>query len=225
MRFLTFKQAKEAGGAVRKGEHGTGIIFMSTTIKKDAKTGEDKRIGFLKSFTVFNVSQCDGLPERLMTHTPAQVLEEDKRNTHADEFLASTGASIEHNGGSRAYYRPATDSIHLPVFASFVSSDAFYATAFHEVAHWTGHENRLNRDKLKSRDHAYAFEELVAEIASSFICAEFQMENIDNTAAYIQSWITMLKSDDRAFIRAASAASKAVDYLRGLAIEEEAEAA
>jgi antirestriction protein ArdC len=224
LRFLTFKQAKAAGGSVRKGEHGVNIIFMSYIEK--VEDGKKKRVGFLKGYTVFNVAQCDGLPESLTHHTPAVVLSADERDAHAEDFLKTTGASIAHDGGSRAFYRPSTDSIHLPVFESFVSSEAFYATTFHELAHWTGHESRLDRGKVNRKgDQAYAFEELVAEIASSFVCAEFQMENVDNTAAYLQSWITLLKDDDRAFLRAASAASKAVDFLRGLAVAEEVEEA
>lgn len=221
--WLTYQQASEAGGHVRKGEKGTQIVFVSTFEREDDKTGEAKRVAFLKAFTVFNVAQCEGLPEKIEPRQPQP--HGDARNPLADEFISSTGAVV-HHGESRAYYRPATDSIMLPRFEVFESASAYYATAFHELGHWTGSEKRLNRTFGKRfGDAAYSAEELVAELTSAFLCAEFEIETQGADAAYIATWIKFLSSHETAIVAAASAASKAIEHLRGLALAEDQEAA
>jgi antirestriction protein ArdC len=216
-RWLTFKQALEAGGNVRKGEKGTTVIYVSH-FEKDGDDGEARRIPFLKAFTVFNVAQCDGLD--LEAAKPRAPRNEEARDALADEFLASTGADIRHGEG-RAYYRPAGDFVMLPDFAAFDSASAYYAVAFHELGHWTGAEARLNRQFGKRfGDRAYSTEELVAELTSAFLCAEFGFDNDGQDAAYIETWISLFESHEGALIAAAAAASKAVEFMRDKALAD-----
>lgn len=219
--FLTFKQAQEAGGTVRKGEKGTTVVFVSAIEKTDEKTGKPVRIPFLKAFTVFNVAQCDGLPEKL---TPAPVaINPDAREELADAFIAATGAIITH-GEARAYYSRNNDRINLPAFESFKTGAAYYSTAFHELTHWTGAPHRLDRVKGKKfGDNEYSFEELCAELGAAFCCAEFGFDNETehDAAAYISHWIQFLEKHETAFVAAASCASKAVEFMRGLALADD----
>lgn len=222
-RYMTFKQAKEAGASVRKGEKSTQVVYASSVEKMDEKTGEAKRISFLKAFHVFNVAQIDGLPEKIMQPAPPRVINAGERDDVAEAFMASTGADIRH-GEARAYYATSGDFINLPIFESFNSAPAYYATAFHELTHWTGNASRLDR-KFGKRfgDASYAAEELVAELGSAFICAEFGIDNetIHDSAAYLETWKKALAKDDRLFVAAASGASKAVEFMRSLALSSE----
>ena len=179
----------------------------------------------MREYTVFNVDQCEGLPDRVLTLGEVKVRNADERDPTIDGFLACSGASIQ-EGLGEAYYRPSDDFISLPRFEAFKSAAHFYGTAFHELGHWTGHKSRLDRD-LRHRfgERAYAAEELVAELCAAFLCAEFSIDGDQRHAGYIQSWIGLLKADKRAFFTACSKASKAADYLRGLALAEPAEIA
>jgi antirestriction protein ArdC len=219
-RWLTFKQAKEAGGSVRKGEHGQSVIYVNAVERE--KDGETVRIPFLKAYTVFNVAQCDGLSEKLTGALAPKFRNLDERDAFIDEFVASTKAQISH-GQARAYFHPVLDLINMPAFATFVSADAYYSTLFHEIGHWTGAKSRLNRD-LKGRfgDRAYAAEELIAELTAAFVCAEFGIDMGEAPAAYIATWISLMGEQEKALISAAAAASKAVAYLAGLALEDDA---
>jgi antirestriction protein ArdC len=227
--WLTFNQAKAKGGAVRKGEKGTTVFFWSITKRKDEKTGEEKKSMFVKTYTVFNVAQCDGLK----MPTPPEPRPEPERIAAAETMIAETGAVIRHDGGGRAFYTPTLDEIHLPAREAFMSSDGYYSTAFHELGHWTGHATRLDR-KFGARfgDNAYAFEELVAELTSAFVCASQGFATVDRAdhAAYLAGWIKVLRADPGAFITAAGAAQKAADLILGTAkaveaVEDEAKAA
>ena len=217
-RWLTFKQALEAGGTVRKGEKSSLVVFVSA-IERDDEDGKARRIPFLKSFHVFNVAQCDGIAVDPID-TPAPV-NADARDALADAFVAATGVDLRHGEG-RAYYRPADDFVMLPDFASFTSSDAYYSTLFHELTHWTGTAARLGRRLTVAPfgSPAHAAEELVAELGAAFLCAEFGFDDLDQSASYLDHYARLLRADNRAFMRAASAASKGVDYLRGLALRE-----
>jgi antirestriction protein ArdC len=217
-RYLTFKQAIELGGNVRKGEHGTKVYFVKQLQVQDKENPETQRtIPMLKEYTVFNVSQCEGLPERILDPQAKPPRNKDQRDPLADEFL---GLADIREGNGEAYYVPSKDFISLPAFAGFKNADNFYSTAFHELGHWTGHKLRLDRD-LKGRfgDRAYAAEELVAELCSAFLCAEFAFDGELRHAGYIGNWIGLLKADSRAFFTAASKAQAAADYLRGLALQ------
>ena len=220
-RWLTFKQALDAGGNVRKGEKGSMVVFVSAIEKEEEGAdgdAETRRIPFLKRYTVFNVAQCENLPAKVAQGAPIAPRTTDQRDALADEFLADTGADIR-EGAGEAYYIPSRDFISMPAFAGFTSADHFYATAFHELAHWTGHKSRLDRDmRARFGDQAYAAEELVAELSAAFICAEFGFDGDLRHAGYIANWIKLLKSDKRTFFTAAARAQKAADYLRGLAL-------
>jgi antirestriction protein ArdC len=219
-RFLTFKQALEVGGHVRKGERGTKVYFVKKLQVRDKDAHDDtatRIVPLLREYTVFNVDQCQNLPERIVAPGAVKPRNPDERSAAIDEFLKCTGASIRE--GFEAYYLPGADFISLPRFEAFNSAAHFYSTAFHELAHWCGHKSRLARD-LRHRfgEKAYAAEELVAELCSAFLCAEFSIDGDLRHAGYIENWIGLLKADTRAFFTACSKAQAAADYLRGLAL-------
>jgi antirestriction protein ArdC len=223
-RFLTFKQALELGGNVRKGERGTKVYFVKQLQVRDkgADDGSATRlIPMMREYTVFNVDQCENLPTRITTPSEVKARNLDERDATIDEFLASSGATIR-EGFGEAYYRPGDDLVSLPRFEAFKNAAHFYSTAFHELGHWTGHKSRLARD-LRHRfgEKAYAAEELVAELCSAFLCAEFSIDGDLRHAGYIQNWITLLKTDSRAFFTACSKAQAAADLLRGLALSDQ----
>lgn len=223
-RFLTFKQAIGAGGNVRKGEHGTKVYFVKQLQIKDSE--EDARlVPMMREYTVFNVAQCENLSDGVKAGKPMRIRNPDTRDASADEFLRSTRADIR-DGHGEAYYVPSHDFISVPAFEAFKGADHFYCTAFHELTHWTGHQSRLDRD-LKNRfgSHEYAAEELIAELGAAFLCAEFGFDGDMRNAGYIATWIELLKADKRAFFTACNRASKAAEYLRGLALTEPVEAA
>lgn len=220
-RFLTFKQALDCGGNVRKGEHGEKLYFFKQLEIEDAKTQESRTIPMLREYTVFNVDQCDNLPENVRRGPGAGKVNPDAREELADDFIRASGADFR-EGAGRPCYVPSQDFITSPAFADFHSRPEYYAAAFHELVHWTGHKSRLDRD-LKGRfdRDSYAMEELVAELGAAFLCAEFGFDNAhDNQAAYLDSWLKVLKADKRAIFTAASKAQTAADYLRGLAIAD-----
>lgn len=229
-RFLTFKQAKALGGNVRKGEHGYQVVFVKPMAGKvDAATGEKGRdFMMLRAYTVFNVEQCENLPERITMPVKAEAKPAGERDATIDEFIKATGCDYrEGAGGDRAFYQPAGDYVAMPRFDAFHSAAAYYGTALHELAHWTGHASRLDREFGKRfGSNAYAAEELVAELAAAFLSAEFGIDGqLQHNAAYLSHWIKMLKDDSKAFFTAASAAQKAADYLRQQMLAEgEAEA-
>jgi antirestriction protein ArdC len=226
-RYLTFKQALELGGHVRKGERGTKIYFVKQLeIRKNGDDESSTRlVPMMREYTVFNVEQCDNLTDSVKAGKPARARNPDIRDELADEFLRSTGADIR-EGHGEAYYVPSRDFISMPAFGAFKGADDFYNVAFHELTHWTGHKARIDRD-LKNRfgSQNYAAEELIAELGAAFLCAEFGFDGDLRHAGYIGHWIELLKADKRAFFAACSQASKAADYLRGLALAQPAKAA
>lgn len=224
-RWLTFNQAKELGGSVKKGEHGQHIVFVKHNVWEDAE-GNEKHGSMMRAYVVFNVEQCENLPARVYARAETPDRNPDARDQVADEFVEATGATIRENGGDRACYRPGVDAIDMPAFRDFKNADNFYATLFHELGHWTGASHRCNREfGARFGDSRYAAEELVAELTAAFLCAEFGFDGELQHASYIASWIKLLQSDKRAFFTAASAAQKAADYLRGKALADVAEAA
>jgi antirestriction protein ArdC len=170
----------------------------------------------MKGYTVFNVEQIDGLPDRYHATLAAPVRSDAERNAQLDAFFAATDATIRH-GGNRAYYAIHFDWIQMPPFESFHDTESYYATLAHEITHWTRHPSRLNRDLGRKQwgDAGYAMEELVAEIGSAFLCAELGITpNVrEDHAAYIASWFQVLKDDKKAIFTAASHAQKAADFL------------
>jgi antirestriction protein ArdC len=224
-RFLTFKQALELGGNVRKGERGTKVFFVKQLQVHDKRADDEtamRVVPMLREYTVFNIDQCENLPDRITTGKPIRVRNPDTRDELADAFLHETGADIR-EGHGEAFYVPSQDFISMPAFAGFKGADHFYNVAFHELTHWTAHKSRLDRD-LKNRfgSRNYAAEELVAELGAAFLCAEFGFDGDVRNAGYIGPWVELLKADKRAFFTACSQASKAADYLRSLALAEPA---
>ena len=216
------------GGNVCKGEHGTKVYFVKQLQIRDQ--GEDdnsstRLVPMMREYTVFNVDQCENLPDSVNTGKSMRVRNPDTRDELADAFLGSTGADIR-EGHGEACYIPSRDFISMPAFAGFKGADQFYNLAFHELTHWSGHKSRLDRD-LKNRfgSRNCAAEELVAELGAAFLCAEFGFDGDVRNAGYIATWVDLLKADKRAFFTACSQASKAADYLRGLALTEPAERA
>ncbi|GKK81412.1 MULTISPECIES: ArdC family protein [Enterobacterales] len=208
-RWMTYKQAKAEGGQVRKGEHGTTAIFY-TTLEKENDDGETDYIPMLKTFTVFNVEQIDGLPLSDEAVCPAETFEPLPR---AEALFRNSGATIIEKG-QNAFFAPSTDEIRLPERCLFIDAANFYATGLHELIHWSGAKSRLNREmKGKFGSEGYAFEELIAELGSAFLMADLGIVGEVQHESYIASWLKALKNDKRYIFKAASAASKAHRYL------------
>jgi antirestriction protein ArdC len=228
--FLTFKQAIELGGNVRKGEKGLPVVFWKFgEYEQDNKeTGETEKHEsvLVRYYTVFNASQCENL----------QVIPVPPPDTHPDvapiemceQVVAgwSTKPTIR-EGSDKASYHKILDYINMPARSSFEASEEYYSTLFHELTHSTGHANRLNRSTLNDfksfGDNNYSREELVAELGACYLCGFTGIENrtIDNSAAYLASWLKVLKADNRMVLIAASQAQKAVDLILGSAVASE----
>jgi antirestriction protein ArdC len=221
--WMTFRQAKELGGHVRKGEHGTTVVYASTFRKTgtDENTGEEieQNIPFIKGYTVFNADQIEDLPARYYATAEPPILEPAARIERLEAFFAHTDATIRH-GGNRAYYAVGPDYIRMPPFEFFKDPESYYATLAHETTHWTRHPSRLDRDLGRKRwgDAGYAMEELVAELGAAFLSADLDLtpEVREDHAAYIGSWLKVLKQDKRAIFTAAAHAQRAADLLHGL---------
>ena len=229
--WMTFRQALELNAHVRKGERGSTVVYASkiTRTGKDQQTGEDtaETIPFLKSYTVFNVEQIEGLPAHF--HAIAEPrLDLVQRIERAESFFANTKADIR-NGGNMAYYNIDRDFVQMPPFEAFRDAESYYASLAHECTHWTRHKSRLDRDmgRRKWGDAGYAMEELVAELGSAFLCADLDLtpEVREDHAAYISGWLEVLKNDKRAIFSAAAHAQKAADYLMRLQPETSEQAA
>jgi antirestriction protein ArdC len=218
--WLTFRQALKLGGNVRKGEHGTTVVYADRFVPDEEREraerdgDEPNAIPFLKRFTVFNTDQCERLPADL-TSAPAPV-PDGLILPHAEALIAATRADFR-IGGDRAFYSSAHDFIQVPRPEAYFEPINWHRTAVHELGHWTGHPSRLARDLSGHFGSSlYAKEELVAEMTSAFVCASLGIVPTVRHADYIGSWLEVLREDDRAIVRAASAASKAADYLLAL---------
>lgn len=220
--WMTYRQAHALGAQVRKGEHGATVVYygQSSTTTKDEATGEDREQGFrfLKTYTVFNVAQIEGLADRF--HAVPEPLPEVERMEAAEAFFERIPATVNH-GGDRAFYMPGADRIQLPPFAAFHDAHGYYATRGHETVHWTSHKSRLDRSFGRERwgDEGYAREELVAELGAAFLAADLGLciEPRPDHASYIASWIKVLQNDKRAIVQAAAHAERAVAYLHSAA--------
>lgn len=216
--YLTFKQAQQLGGNVRKGEHGSAVVFWKFFDQTDDDGRPNgKKIPFVRMYTVFNVEQCDGLPAAKSAAPGVPV----------DDFAARVGARLC-VGGNEACYMPSVDRVHMPRPEQFESAEAYKRIEFHELTHWTGHKSRLDRD-LSGRfgSDAYAAEELIAEIGAAMVGAHYGLAAMLRHAAYVESWLKVLKADKRAIFTAASKAQEAADYLieRAESAASESEAA
>lgn len=215
--WLTFRQARTAGGCVRKGERGTCVVFADRFVPqaeqdRAARDGEAaKAVPFLKRFTVFNVAQCDGLRPGLATD-PAPLPH--CEIAPAAEAVIDASRADFRMGGAHAFYAPGEDYVQVPPQSAFHDPINWHRTALHELTHWTGHKTRLARDLSGVFGSAtYAREELIAEMGAAFLCAALGIRPTVRHADYLGAWLAVLRADNRAIFRAAAAASRAADYL------------
>jgi antirestriction protein ArdC len=221
--WLTFRQAQERGGQVRKGEKGQRVVLWRWR-ERQTEDGETERIPLLRYYTVFNAAQVDGL-EAVLALEPA---------TYEHAPLAECEALIDGmdhppwmlSSTDQPCYAPDTDTVNVPPMEAFESPEAYYATVFHEIVHATGHESRLARpgvvDRPRFASHAYSKEELIAEMGAAYLCGVTGIAApvIESQAAYIDGWLRVLRGDARLVITAAAAAQKAADWVRGVQFDE-----
>lgn len=218
--YLTFKQCQDAGGKVKKGEKSQMVVFWKWIETEDEETGEKKKVPFLRYYNVFHIDPCEGVNPKHTTETsfPDGAAADEAAQAIIADYLNRESVKLTHQEGDRAFYRPATDEIVLPLLRQFHSTAEYYSTAFHEITHSTGHEKRLNR-----LTHAaffgtedYSKEELVAEIGAATLVNHCGIEtdrSFRNNAAYIQNWLSVLKADKRFIVSAAGKAEKAVQLI------------
>jgi antirestriction protein ArdC len=220
--WASYKQWEAIGANVKKGEKGTKIVFYSPVSKENKQTGDLEKYAVLKTYFVFNAAQVEGIDI-----VPAETVAAEFTAVElAEQRIIKTGAAISH-GGDAAFYMPSADRIQLPNKSAFDSEANYYATAFHELAHWTGSKTRLDRDLDKGRfgNPAYAFEELVAEMSAAFLCSDYGIQGELRHAGYIGHWLKALREDSKAVFKAAALAQKAADYINMLDATAEAIAA
>ena len=214
--FLTYNQAVQLGGLVKKGEKGIPVVFWKIIEKEEEN--KQKKIPLLRYYTVFNVEQCDGLDDKMPATTtfkrPLNPIKE------AEEIVLNMPLkpTIRHQG-NRAYYQPVNDLVNIPNKDSFFSDEEYFCTIYHELAHATGSSSRLNREAFKNtmflNRHEYSKEELIAEFTASYLCAKagIEMTTIENNTSYIYGWLKVLGDQKNWLIMAASQAQKAADYI------------
>jgi len=220
--WLTFKQATKLGGRIRKGQKSSPVIFWNlgdereTTTQDGAK--ETSRPLLLRYYSVFNLSQTEGI------NIPASLLQETRTSDPietCEQIVASMPNPPVFEQSDKAWYSPSKDAVGMPARDLFHSSEEYYATEFHELAHSTGHAKRLHRENFDNPDsfgsESYSKEELVAEMTAAMLCgvAGIEQKTLENTAAYLKTWIARLKSDSRLLVSAASQAQKAADFIQG----------
>jgi antirestriction protein ArdC len=237
----TYKHISELGGQVRKDEHGTLIIFWTSVTKKDKldKNGKPERFFMLRYYKVFNAEQADGLPEWFYAPQATDEVAIDPSEAQAaaealvQTYLAANPSlTFTHDNPAKAYYNPLTDLVNVPSISEHYVADEYYSTTFHEFAHSTGHESRLARPNMGQPhvfgDEEYSKEELVAELAASFLQGTVGIEStVESSAAYLQHWAKVLRGDAKLIVQAAAQAQRAADYVQGISFaqDEPAEAA
>jgi antirestriction protein ArdC len=231
-RWLTFNQARKAGGHIRKGER-SSLAVLYKPMERDAQdaagnallddNGDIKRVHFalLKAHHLFNIEQTQGLEALVEEPTVADPEKSFVSNSGAEHLLLSSGARLLHKATNLAFYYPPKDFIQLPTKAQFHDEGAYYATALHELTHWSGHGSRLCRAGVTSAhlfgSPDYAFEELIAEMGAAFLCAAVGIKGELRHESYLDTWLSLLKADKRAIFRASGQAREASEYLLGLA--------
>jgi antirestriction protein ArdC len=228
--WLTLNQCNRLGGKIRKGEHGSLVVFWSIGEEKiNAKTGRLSKPVLLRYSTAFNLTQTEGIAEKLGLDKQVPVVPNVEA---ADAIVATMPNRPVFVASDKAWYSSSRDVVGLPPNESFVSGEAFASVRFHELAHSTGHASRLNRFESDGCDHrfgseSYSKEELIAELTAAMLCGVCGVSPavIENSASYCQSWIARLKGDSRLIVQAASAAQRASDYVRGITAESQTEAA
>ena len=216
--YITFNQCLQEGGHVRKGEKARMVVFWKWLEKEDEDTGEVEQIPYLRYYNVFHIDQCEGIAARHMQTNPNPASPDEAAEAIITGYITREGVSLEHREGDAAFYQPATDKIVLPKLAQFTETAEYYGTAFHEMVHSTGHAKRLARLDTTANfgGEEYSKEELVAEIGSAALVHHAGLEtpqSFTNSTAYVQNWLTVLKSDKRFIVSAAGKADKAVSYI------------
>lgn len=217
-RWLTGRQITAQGGYPRRGERGTLVVFWKR-FEPPEEEASQARPPVLRYYRVFNAEQCDGLRLPAMERSPEQQHERIER---AEHLVAEMPRPPLIRTGRSAWYRPSDDLVQMPPLGNFQSTESYYATLFHELAHATGHPTRLDRAGVNGQEllskGSYGREELVAELASAFCCACLGLDNstIEDAASYIGGWLTLLKSDHKAVVIAAAQAQRAADYIRAV---------
>lgn len=217
--YATYKQIKDAGGKVKKGEKSQIIVFWKWLEKEDKESGEKEKFPLLRYYNVFEINtQVEGLESKRdfeeYEHNPVAEAEKIK-----DLYMNAPDYTFEPLG---AWYKPGKDLVNVPPMKEFEDVHKFYSTLFHEMVHSTGHASRLNRPGITEHnsfgDESYSKEELVAELGASMLCAVAGIDNdtIDNSAAYIKSWLSALKDDNTLIVQASQQAQKASDYIQGI---------
>ena len=225
--WLTFRQVTERGGRVRRGERGTPVLLWKWPARV-AETDDDleprRSVPLVRYYLVWNLLKTEGVEAPACG--PASSVDVLRASADCIVSRMPSPPQIRHDGGARAFYRPSTDSIHLPPREAFHDADGYRATLFHELIHSTGHPTRLARpavtDGALFGDHAYSEEELVAEIGAAYLCAHVEIteRTLENSAAYVASWLRVLRDDRRLLLRAAQHAQRAVDYVLGHVVTE-----
>jgi antirestriction protein ArdC len=213
--WATYQQWQDKGAQVRKGEKATTVVFWKFANNSESEDGDESpktgsRLLFTRGYAVFNAAQVDGYTPKADPDMPMP-----ERIERADAFFQAIGANVRH-GGNRAYYAPDSDYIQMPPFGAFIENVAYYSTLAHEHTHWTTKVARCDRQLGKRfGDHAYAAEELIAELGAAFTCAHLGLstEPREDHAQYIKSWLNVLKADSRAIFTAASKAQRATDWM------------
>ena len=224
--WVSYKQAKDLGGNVIKGEKGTPVVFWKQSYTKkeiDPDTGKETSSTFpiLRYYTVFNVEQCENIPaDKIPIHEERDFNTIEECDKVLDNMPKRPDITFKE---PQAYYRASSDSVNMPKPETFKGDEAYYATLFHELTHATGHESRLDRHRKEKCSHMfgskdYSKEELTAEMGAAFLCGHTGIENktIDNSAAYIKGWLNRLKNDPKFVIQAAGRAQKAADFILGI---------
>lgn len=222
--FLTYKQVKELGGSIKKGEKSCPVIYWNWVEKENKETGKKENMPFLRYYNVFNISQTEGIPEEKL---PPVVERNNDPIKSCEQIIAGMPKrpDIKHKE-HRAFYNPKEDFVNMPESKTFIDSESYYATLFHELVHSTGHTERLNRKEIMEMkgmySEDYAIEELTAEMGASYLksFSGIPFEKIENNAAYIEHWLGRLKKDKKFIVYASARAQQATDYILNIRKEE-----
>ncbi len=225
--WLTFKQAQDLGGHVRKGEKSSMVVFwkMLDKLEEDEAASSKGMIPMLRYYQLFSVEQCEGIT---VPSDPDEIVNPFTPIDRAEQIVSGyKDCPSIHYGGNRAFYRPLEDRVQMPNQHTFDSSELFYQILFHELGHSSGAKHRLARKEVLEVNNfgsePYASEELVADLCSSFLCAHAGISNetIEQSASYIDGWLSVLRKDKRMVVMAAAQAQKAADWILGRKFGEE----
>lgn len=210
-RWLTFAQAQAIGGSVRKGERSTVVVLW----KEAPEDEENERRLLCRTFNVFNIEQVDGLDQPSLFQAPAPEHHPlDAAQAILDSFKDCPPIRF---GGASACYIPSRDQIRMPRPEHFASAEDYFSVAYHEASHATGHASRLDRFTIRNPQPKgtvqYAFEELICELSSAFLCSEAGIYSETQHVAYLQSWLKSFRDDASFIVKASSAAQRAADYI------------